>query len=58
MNTTFKTVKLTVDLKEIYNIVFAERKSFIPLVDKEKLVGVIDATNLNEYILLQAKLSY
>ena len=58
MDTAFKTVKHTDDLKEIYNIVFAEEKSFIPVLNQEKLVGVIDATNLNEYILLQAKLSY
>ncbi|WP_072402629.1 site-2 protease family protein [Flaviramulus basaltis] len=58
MDTDFKTVKHTDDLKEIYNIVFTKEKSFIPVVNKEKLVGVIDATNLNEYILLQAKLSY
>jgi len=58
MDTSFKTVKHTDDLKEIYNIVFVEKKSFIPVLKEEKIVGVIDATNLNEYILLQAKLSY
>ena len=58
MSTSFKTIKHNADLKEIYNLVFEERKSFIPVLKQEKLVGVIDATNLNEYILLQAKLSY
>ena len=57
METTFKTVKNTDDLNDIYSIVFSEKKSFIPVLKEEKLVGVIDATNLNEYILLQAKLS-
>jgi len=57
MKTTFKTVKNTDDLNDIYSIVFSEKKSFIPVLKEEKLVGVIDATNLNEYILLQAKLS-
>tara|TARA_R110002049_G_scaffold55337_3_gene153604 strand:- start:6931 stop:8094 length:1164 start_codon:yes stop_codon:yes gene_type:complete len=58
MDTTFKTVKHTDDLKEIYHIVFAEKKAFIPVLNQEKLVGVIDAANLNEYMLLQAKLAY
>jgi Zn-dependent protease len=58
MSTSFKTIKPNAHLKEIYNFVFAEKKSFIPVLNQEKLVGVIDATNLNEYILLQAKLSY
>jgi Zn-dependent protease len=58
MSTSFKTIKHNANLKEIYNLVFEERKSFIPVLKQEKLVGVIDATNLNEYILLQAKLSY
>ena len=58
MKTVFKTVKYTDDLKEIYKIVFTEKKSFIPVLKQDKLVGVIDATNLNDYILLQAKLAY
>lgn len=58
MDTTFKTVNYTHDLKDIYNTIFAEKITFIPVLKEEKLVGVIDATNLNEYILLQVKLSY
>ena len=58
METDFKTVNNTDDLNEIYNIVFSEKKSFVPVLKDKKLVGVIDAVNLNEYILLQAKLSY
>ncbi len=58
MDTSFKTVKHTDDLKEIYTLVFSKKESFIPVVNQEKLVGVIDATNLNEYMLLQAKLAY
>ncbi|GAA4810208.1 site-2 protease family protein [Litoribaculum gwangyangense] len=58
MDTNFKTVNNTDDLNNIYNIVFSEKKSFVPVLKDEKLVGVIDATNLNEYILLQSKLAY
>ena len=58
MRTSFKTVKDTDRLKDVYNFVFAEKKSFIPVLNQGKLVGIIDAINLNEYILLQAKLAY
>ncbi|WP_142785911.1 site-2 protease family protein [Changchengzhania lutea] len=58
MDITFKTVKSTDDLKKTYQLIYDGKKSFIPVVDQEKLVGVIDATNLNEYILLQTKLAY
>ena len=57
MDTSFKTVKHTDDLKEIYHMVFDEKKSFIPVLTQEKLMGAIDAINLNEYILLQRKLA-
>ncbi|WP_100609887.1 site-2 protease family protein [Confluentibacter lentus] len=58
METTFKTVKDTDNLNDIYDIIFMEKKSFVPVIKEEKLVGVIDANNLYEYILLQTKLSY
>lgn len=56
MNRSFKTVNYTDDLKKVYNIIYSEKKPFLPVVNKGKLAGVIDATNLNEYMLLQAKL--
>jgi predicted transcriptional regulator len=58
MDTNFKTVTNTDDLNEIYNIIFSEKNSFVPVLKGKKIVGVIDATNLNEYILLQSKLAY
>lgn len=58
MDTTFNTVKNTDSLSKIYDIIFSEKKPFVPVLKEEKLIGVIDATNLNEYILLQAKLAY
>ena len=58
MDTTFKTVKNTDSLKSIYQLIYNGKQRFIPVVNKGKLLGAIDATNLNEYILLQAKLSY
>ncbi|TXE16732.1 CBS domain-containing protein [Psychroserpens burtonensis] len=58
MDTSFKTVKNTDDLKSIYHLIYSKKQKFIPVVRKGKLVGAIDATNLNEYILLQSKLTY
>ncbi len=58
MNKNFKTVKMTDGLKETYRLIHSEKKSFFPVVDNEKLIGAIDGINLNEYILLQAKLTY
>lgn len=58
MDTTFNTVKNTASLSKVYDVIFSEKKPFVPVLKEEKLIGVIDATNLNEYILLQAKLAY
>lgn len=58
MNTSFKTVDVNDDLKNTYRLIHSEKKSFFPVVENGKLVGAIDATNLNEFILLQAKLEY
>lgn len=58
MKTDFITVKSTDDLKKIYNLIFLQKKTFIPVVDDNKILGVIDLSNLNEYILLQSKLAY
>ncbi|WP_223550350.1 site-2 protease family protein [Aestuariivivens sp. NBU2969] len=58
MKTKFETVKDTDSLHKIYHIIFVENKTFVPVLSKERIVGVIDATNLNEYILLQARLVF
>lgn len=58
MQNSFKTVECTDDLKKAYNLIYSEKKPFLPVVNQGKLAGVIDATNLNEYMLLQAKLAY
>ena len=56
MDTNFKTVKSTDNLKTIYQLVFNDKQELFPVVDDGKLLGAIDPTNLNEYILLQLKL--
>ncbi len=58
MNTSFKTIKYSDDLIKAYNLIYSEKMPFLPVINQDKLVGVIDATNLNEYMLLQAKLAY
>ena len=58
MSTNFKTVTSSDDLKEVYNLIYSEKNSFFPVLDNGRFVGVIDQTNLNEYLLLQAKLAY
>lgn len=58
MNINFKTVKPSDGLKKIYHLIHSEKNSFFPVIDNGNFVGVIDYINLNEYILLQAKLAY
>lgn len=58
MVTKFTAINIDQDLKKIYRLVYAGKKSFFPVVDKNKLVGAIDSENLNEFILLQSKLAY
>ena len=57
MNVNFKTVKASDDLKEVYQLIQSERKPFFPVLVNNHIAGVIDATNLNEYLMLQAKLT-
>ena len=58
MDTNFKTVKTTDKLKTVYRLIFNDKQEFFPVINKGKLAGAIDPTNLNEYILLQTKLAY
>jgi predicted transcriptional regulator len=57
MKTNFKVVKPTDELNKVYNLIYSEKNTFIPVVNDHKLFGAIDATNLNEYIFLQSKLA-
>lgn len=58
MSTNFKTVSSNDNLEEIYKLTHSEKHPFFPVLEHQKLVGVIDNINLNEYILLQIKLAY
>ncbi|MDB9720458.1 site-2 protease family protein [Winogradskyella sp.] len=58
MDTNFKTVKDTDNLKTVYQLIHNSKQNLFPVVNKGKLIGAIDTTNLNEYILLQSKLAH
>lgn len=58
MNTSFKKINSTDDLKQTYRFISAEKQAFFPVEDNGRLVGVIDLTNLSEFIALQSKLVY
>ena len=58
MNTTFKTIKNSDNLKNIYQLIYSDKQEFIPVVNNGKLLGAIDAINLSEYLLIQSKLAY
>ncbi|WP_323789549.1 site-2 protease family protein [Psychroserpens sp.] len=58
MDTNFKTVKDTDKLKTVYQLIYTDKQELFPVVNDGKLYGAIDATNLNEYTLLQSKLAY
>ena len=58
MATNFKVLDANADLKEAYKLTHSEKKPFFPVTENNKLIGAIDFANLNEFILLQAKLEY
>jgi len=58
MTTTFKLLKDDDDLKKVYELIYGESKAFFPVVKSDELIGVIDIMNLNEYLLIQAKLTH
>ncbi|GGK18131.1 protease [Yeosuana aromativorans] len=55
MTTSFKTVDSNDDLKKVYQQIHGQKNSFFPVLEDGKLIGAIDAINLNEFIVLQSK---
>lgn len=58
MKTDFIAVNITDNLQKVYRLIQSQKKPFFPVLNNGKLAGVIDRINLNEYIMLQAKLDY
>lgn len=56
MNTSFKTFNSNDNLNKVYQLIHSQKNSFFPVLENGKLIGVIDAINLNEFILFQPKL--
>lgn len=58
MSTDFKTIKSIDSLDKAYPIIVSSKNPFFPVLENDKLVGVIDNINLNEFLMLQAQLAY
>jgi len=56
MNHTFKTIEASSEIKDIFNFIKKDRKSFFPVIRNQKLVGAIDMSNIGEFILIQSNL--
>ncbi|SDI29760.1 site-2 protease family protein [Winogradskyella thalassocola] len=58
MDVNFKTIKGTDSIKKVYQLIYNDKQELFPVMENGKLIGAIDAVNLNEYILLQSKLAF
>lgn len=56
MDVSFNTISQNANLSEVLKLVNVKRKNFFPVLDKGKLVGAIDLTNISEFILIQSQL--
>ena len=58
MDKNFRSFKSTDNLKTLYYLIHNSKQELFPVTSNKKLIGAIDKTNLNEYILLQSKLAH
>ncbi len=58
MTKSFKTINFNSDLPSAYRAITSEKRPFIPVMNNNKLEGAIDLNNLNEFIMLRAKMEY
>ncbi len=59
MKTSFKVLGINDKLKNVLSLGELQKGYFFPVLDaNKKLVGAIDLTNINEFILFQSKLEY
>lgn len=56
MSTVHKTMQSNEALSVAYRMMENEIHPFLPVIEKDKLVGTIDFSNLNEFILMEDKL--
>ena len=57
MKTTFKTMRADEKLSVAYRLMQNESHPFFPVLERDRLVGAIDFANLNEFILMEDKLT-
>ncbi|WAC02786.1 site-2 protease family protein [Lacinutrix neustonica] len=58
MTKTHQPISVHSGLKEAYSQLVKEKKPFFAVTEDNKLVGAIDFSNLNEFIILESKLHY
>jgi len=58
MITDFDTVQVNDRLTEVYSNVQRKPNSFFPVLENKKLMGVIDRTNINEFVMIRSALRY
>lgn len=59
METNFKCISQNAPLHDVLRLVESGKAQFYPVINNsEELVGAIDMTNLNEFILLQSRLEF
>ncbi|HKK45212.1 MAG TPA: site-2 protease family protein [Balneolaceae bacterium] len=58
MDKDFDSVRSSDDLAEIYRKVHTGKKSFFPVIENGRLLGAIDLTNINEFMVFKSPISY
>jgi len=58
MVSDFTSVSTNDDLAEIFRKAHTDKKSFFPVIDNGKLLGAIDLTNINEFMVFKSPINY
>lgn len=58
MDQNFKVLSPQDDLTEVYRLVQGGRYPFFPVMENGNLIGAVDMENINEFIMIQARLNY
>ena len=58
MDNEFVTVQADADLSELYRMAQRRKQLLFPVMEENRVVGVIDMENINEFVMIQANLDY
>jgi Zn-dependent protease/predicted transcriptional regulator len=58
MDVDFQQAHPNEELTEVYRKVQGRNHSFFPVVEGDKIIGAIDMENINEFMMIQARLDY